>query len=217
MFDFSSPVLENLLPHEARAMLMDMGRCQTYRDGEIISERGPQPHAMSLVASGMVRFDRLFDDGRRVLLAIVRAGQNFGDQNGIAQLNLLHHATAIGETEIRHYSQEEFDRLLTVPGAMRALYYVSSFRFVQAMELLDDIRAMPPELRLAKLLLTMRESAGGQDRLDCVQEDIASLLGMSSVTLTKALGILRKSGLIETGYRQVTIKDPQTMATLLQD
>ena len=65
--------------------------------------------------------------------------------------------------------------------------------------------------------MAMRASAGGANRLECVQEDIANLLGMSTVTLTKALKALKSGGLIETGYRQVTISDTGKMHDLIAE
>lgn len=57
----------------------------------------------------------------------------------------------------------------------------------------------------------MREEAGS-DRIVCLQEDLASLVGVSTVTLAKCLAALKREGLLLTGYRHVTLTDPDRLA-----
>ncbi|MCB2073244.1 MAG: Crp/Fnr family transcriptional regulator [Novosphingobium sp.] len=217
MFDFSSPSLPGLLGQSDREFLATTGMRRSYCNGEVIHERGQTKFPMSVVVSGKVRFERLFGDGRQVLMAIASAGQNYGDQGGPDETQYTHRATAIGDTEIDHYTGEAFAALLERPEIVCALYDVATFRYGRALDLLNDVRALPAEVRVAKLLMAMRASAGGANRLECVQEDIANLLGMSTVTLTKALKALKSGGLIETGYRQVTISDTGKMHDLIAE
>jgi CRP/FNR family cyclic AMP-dependent transcriptional regulator len=60
---------------------------------------------------------------------------------------------------------------------------------------------------LAKLLLTLTSNAAAGDAVGVVQEDLASILGVSAMTLAKSLARLKREGLIETGYRQVRVPD----------
>ena len=86
-----------------------------------------------------------------------------------------------------------------------ALHRVTAARLSGSMSMAEDLRGLRREAHLAKILLALRPQADGS--IDCVQEDLAALLGTSVMTLSKGLGLLRREGLIETGYRTLRIVD----------
>ncbi len=57
----------------------------------------------------------------------------------------------------------------------------------------------------------------GPAQIKCIQEELARLTGVSSVTIGKALAFLRAEGLVESGYRQVTIRDVPRLAKWIAD
>ncbi|WP_190287048.1 helix-turn-helix domain-containing protein [Novosphingobium sp. LASN5T] len=63
----------------------------------------------------------------------------------------------------------------------------------------------------------MHHAAQGSERLDFLQEEFAGMLGISTVTLAKALRQLSRYGFIVTGYRRIRIGDPVKLATSLQE
>lgn len=212
MTDFGSPSLFNLLSAEDCEFLASLGERRRYNDGEVIHRRSDKKVSfMEVVIEGRVRFVRLTEDGQNLVMAEVNVGQNYGDSTTMMGSDRAHDAIAIGDTVIDHYSLNSFQQLLERPGIVRALYQVAAYRLTQALEYLDDIRSLGREVHLAKLLMLMRASAGGEDRLDCLQENLASQLGVSTMTLTKALRTLKREGLVETGRHQITIVDPTRM------
>ncbi len=209
MTDYAAPGLLGLLGQEDRAVLAALGKRRTFADGELIHVRGDPDAAMGVVIEGAVKLVRQLRDGRELLMVTVNPGQHYADTNSFDNNPRTHHGFAIGETIVDYYPHKIFLQLLEQPGIVRALYRVSAFRLAQAVDMLDDIRAVPPEVRLAKMLAVMRASAGGKGRIACRQDELASLLGVSAMTLAKALKTLRTEGLIETGYRSIAIVDPE--------
>lgn len=208
MTDYAAPGLLSLLAPEDRKVLAALGQRKSFSDGALIQVRGDPNAAMGIVISGAVKLVRQLRDGRQLLMVTVNPGQHYADTNTFENNPRTHHGFAIGDTVIDYYPHRVFLQLLEYPGIVRALYQVSAFRLAQAIDMLDDIRAVPPEVRLAKILAVMRVSAGGGTRIDCRQDELASLLGVSAMTMAKALKALRSEGLIETGYRSITIADP---------
>jgi len=157
----------------------------------------------------------MLDDGRQAFLSAVNVGQNFGDNTMTAGMKRAHHAIACGETVVDHFPPRAFEQLLERPGIVQALYRIAAYRLSIALEFLDAVRLLAPEIRLAKFLMAMREAAGGADQLDCLQEDLAGQLGVSTMTLAKALKAIGNRGFVKAGYRKLTITNAGEMEAWL--
>ncbi len=208
MTDYAAPGLVTLLTPADRDVLTTLGQRKSFADGELIHARGDPDAAMGVVIEGAIKLVRQLSDGRQLLVVTVNPGQHYADTNTFKNNPRTHHALAVGATVVDYYPHKVFMQLLEFPGIIRALYQISSFRLAQAIDMLDDIRAIPPEVRLGKMLAVMRVSADGDCRIESRQDELANLLGVSAMTLAKALKSLRVKGLIETGYRTITIVDP---------
>lgn len=214
MTDFGSPLLARMLEPEDLAFVQSLAVRRTYRDGEMVHDRGDDNPGMGLIVRGRVKLVTPRSNGRENFNSFVHPGQHYGDACLLDRSRRIHRAIAIGETEVDHISQEDFPRLLERPAIVRALYEIAAYRLLVLIDVVDDMRALPPEVRLAKLLFMMHRQ-DGRTRIDFLQEDLANLLGVSTVTLSKSLRTLRDAGLIDTGYRQVLIPDPSRMEAWL--
>ena len=207
--DFVVASLLDLLPPAELALIRAFSIRRTYRNGEVIHERGDVAASVGIVVSGQVRLIHIAPGGQELLINLVNPGQNYGDVLIFGKPVRTHRALAVGETAIDHIQAEAFNQLMIHPSIVRAFYAVAAQRLSQVINLLDDMRTLSPEVRLAKLLMSMVPPGGG--KVDCLQEDLASLLGVSGVTLAKALGVLRGAELVTTGYRQMHIPDPDRL------
>lgn len=207
MTDFGVPSFLDLIGPAEVKQLQALGRRCSFSDGETIHERGDKNRIFQVVISGTIKVMRLGADGQEMVVGAVNAGQNFGDPIDAAGEPRLLKAVARGETEIYQFSNEAYERLLTNLVIVRALYHIAMFRVNRAIEIISDERTLPAEVRVAKMLQSMRIARGGSQRIECVQDELAGLSGVSHVTIAKSLAVLRGEGLIETGYRQVTICD----------
>lgn len=195
------------LSEPARAWLAAVGTRRSYADGEMIHRRGDVEPSMCVVISGRVRLTRLHANGTQIFVSSIRPGQHFGDVlfHGQTPARRTHDAWAVGAVQIDHYGEAAYASLLGQPEVLLALHRIAATRLAGAIAMADDLRGLPREAHLAKVLLALRPDAGGE--ISCVQEDLAGLLGTSVMTLSKALARLRGAGLIETGYRSLRILD----------
>lgn len=189
------------------ALVTSRATRRKYRDGEIVHERGESRPTMGVVIAGKIKLTYPCRDGQENFSGLIHTGQNYGDAMLLHGESHAHRAIAIGETIIDHLDRAAFEDLLDHPGIVRAFYRVVSFRLNVVLDMLDDMRTLTPEMRLAKLIVTMHASQGSP-RLDFLQEDFAGMLGVSSVTLAKALRQLEQRGFVEAGYRHIRISDP---------
>lgn len=70
-----------------------------------------------------------------------------------------------------------------------------------------DARTLPPIDRIGKALGYAVNANGGEPVMKCRQEDLAQLLGLSGVTVSKALAELQRCGAVELGYRAIRVID----------
>lgn len=208
MAELAGRALLDLLDADAIAWLASLGQRRRYADGETIHMRGDPDATMCIVIAGSVRMVRQRADGRRDFISLLTPGQHFADVLMFrSRAARTHDAVAVGDVTIDHYDPAAFGQLLDHPAILRALYQTTAARLSGAMTMIDDLRSMPPEAHLAKLLLHMSSRAGTSD-IKCLQEDLAALMGISAMTLAKSLALLKREGLVETGYRRVTLTDP---------
>lgn len=212
----SVPRLSELLPPAEWALVKSLAIRRKYRDGELIHERGDRDNSVGIVIAGRVKLINPRSDGLEVFSGLIHTGQNYGDAALLHGQVRQHRAVAIGETTIDHLESAVFNRLLDNAAIARAFYIVASFRLSVSLALLDDMRTLAPEVRLARLIIRMHQAAGDCDRLDFLQEEFAGMLGISTVTLAKALRQLTRHGFIATGYRHIRIIDPGKLAAWLQ-
>lgn len=208
MSAFGSPSLLKLLTKDECAALERLGNRVTYGSGELVHDRGDIGTALGIVVSGRVNFFRTQASGALVFVSAVETGQNFGDVMSIANSNRTHHAVADGQTVIDNFSHAMLDIILRDhPAITLALYKVASHRLKTAIDMLDDARMLKTEVRLAKMLRRMVTDPSPMVAIPVMQEVLCQILGLSSVSIAHALKSLGRQALVETGYRQIVIRD----------
>lgn len=217
MTDFGSPDLLALLAPSEAELLRSLSRRRRYRDGETVHERGDPDLRMGLVVKGCVKLMRLNRNGEIAFALTVNAGQNYGDTVTLDRFERTHQAVAVGETEIDFLSADALNFILeNEPKIVAALYRVAAHRLIAAVDMIDDMRMLKIEARLAKYILKMLEESEKSDRIECLQDELAKLLGVSSVTIAKGLRVLAGKGLIKTGYRHILVPNPERLQEWLK-
>ena len=97
------------------------------------------------------------------------------------------------------------------PGMAMAMlkYLAGTVRLLSAH--VDDMAFRPAEWRVAQYLLS---AASGQDQVSCTQEEIASSISVSRVTVSRILNQFSRRGLVALGYRSISLLDRRTLETL---
>lgn len=210
-------VLFDLLSPEARQWLASQGHRRSYEDGGLIHVRGDPELAMGLVVSGKVKLYRLRPNGAHTFVSMIKAGAHYGDIVLFRGKERTHDAMAIGPTVVDHYSRAAFARMLENVEVVTALYRITAIRLGRAMAMSDDLRVLPRDVHLAKVLFNQWRQRGNHDWIVCVQEDLAGMIGVTTMTLSKSLARLRDAGLIETGYRKIRINNGDVLKAWLKN
>jgi len=201
-----SPRLEDLLSPQCNDKLRSAARTRRYRDGQVIQHRGEEKLGVSIVRSGSVRMGIIGRDGSFITTSVMGRGQTFGEFTLFAGLPRTHDITAEGDCEIDNIPAAEFFRLFdSEPELAKALLTISLVRSHNLLELLDDLRRLPLIVRVGKFLLHGANTATGTATVKLKQDELAYMLGVTRVSMGKALKELAQQTLIERGYGQITV------------
>lgn len=202
----------DLLSDPVREQVAKAGSVIRYQDGQLIHNRGDQKPGISIVVSGAVQVGVYGADGTFVMTSILGPGQTFGEFTLFANLPRTHDITASGETQINQITALAFERLYEEQQQIsRALLTTSLVRTHRLLEMMDAIRRLPMRERTAKVLFTLLQTAGGEQSFDYRQSELAYALGVSRTSLNSALKQLRALGLVETGYGQINVPEPERL------
>ena len=200
--------LADLLPDDVMDRIRAAGADMVYSDGQLVQERGETWKGISIVRSGQVVAGNVGDDGSFLVSALLRKGECFGEFTLFLGLARSHSLWAQGRTEITHVKAPAFLALFdSEPQIPRALLTMTLLRNYEMLDFLDAQRRLSLTARIARLLLAASDASTGETVVACRQEDLAFMLGVSRVSVGKALKKMQAGGLVAPGYGTIRLLD----------
>lgn len=198
-----------MLSDAEQVTLHAAGRARTYPDKGILCLEGDDSTHVFVLVEGWVKIITRAEDGRERLAGLRGDGDIVGD---IAQIAGHRTATvqALGTVRTLIVGAGPFGSFLdTHAGASRAcrLAMAEHERTAQRAQRSMALDSGPE--RLAALLLDL-DGTG----VPLSQEDLASLIGASRSTVTRALADWRSRKIISTDQRRIQILDPAALTRL---
>jgi CRP-like cAMP-binding protein len=212
----------DVLPSHVREALLAAGTRVRFSDGQMVQNRGSPAAELVVVLKGHVRMMTLCADGSELLSGILGPGQQFNEVTLFAHATRTHDAVAVGDTELLVLNAVCYRQFaLDHPEIIQALLVSNVQRVHQLVELLNDVRALPKTVVLARILYKNAWSLGGAEAksvdLDIAQDDIAMFLGISRVYLNRIFSQLSEAGLIALSYRKVRVLDMALLDQWIHD
>jgi CRP/FNR family cyclic AMP-dependent transcriptional regulator len=150
------------LPFDSKILLTQIGDGRTiidYTKGQIIFAQGDPADAIFYIQKGKVKLTVVSKPGREAVLAILGAGDFFGESCLAAQPLCMKAATAIGDSTIIRVEKKAMIRLLRQEPAFSELFMMHLlFRNIRIEEDLVDQLFNSSEKRLARILLLLANS-----------------------------------------------------------
>jgi CRP/FNR family transcriptional regulator/CRP/FNR family cyclic AMP-dependent transcriptional regulator len=200
------------LPAEMLEDLHSRIRRRSFQKGAIIFHRDDPGSILYLLTRGRVRITMMSSVGAELTLAILHAGDCFGE------LALLHGgertatAVALEPTETLTLRSEDFLSVLQAyPDAAMTVLRVLAQRLTATNELLLASCYLDVPGRLARKLLELTESDGVATddgiriELSLTQQALATLLGASRESTGRALNEFRERGLLRLENQRIVI------------
>lgn len=186
---------------------------QHYDEGQLIYLQDTEPAHFYYLLSGRVRSFISDQDGTERTLTLYPAGSLFGEASFFDDCPRVSSAVAADPCEIISIDRDTVTRAIARDPdlAMALLKYLA--RTVRMLsDHVDDITFRPADQRVASFLLAQETGSGGT--LACTQDEIASAVGASRVTVSRVLSRFSKKGWVETGYRLLRLVDRNALERL---
>lgn len=160
--------------------------------------------------AGRVKVSSLRDDGREAILAVVEAGNWFGEISLFDHRPRTHDATAIGLVDMLSMPRAAFEALMRREDFSRAMARLLSERIRSLYGMLEDATLRSTRARVARRLMLLAHGdvthADTARRVVEVSQDaLAMMLGITRQTLSKELKALERAGAVALGYGQIEI------------
>jgi len=193
------------LPEAIRSDLLARGQVRNFARGQIIQQRGDEAKEFWFIETGSVQVGRYGIDGRLTLFALIGAGDTFGELAFLGEFPRTVDAIAGSDCRLIRIGQSELQSLMdSDPAVIGLLLKTMALTVQESFDLIEFSRNLSVPQRLAQALLQL---SGDRPQVRVTQQDLADLVGVSRVSLGKAVAKLEQAGMIEPGYGSVTIRD----------
>ncbi|HET8568867.1 MAG TPA: Crp/Fnr family transcriptional regulator [Candidatus Limnocylindria bacterium] len=197
------------LPPEQLEELSRSLQRRTVRAGKAIFRQDDPGSSLFIIESGVVKVQRTSPDGKEVILAILGAGDFFGE------LALLdgepRSADAIAKDDSVLLTLERDDFLRYIEKDMRVatkLLAALSRRLRRTDQLVQDAAFLDVPARLARALLQLEGTEAAQG---LTQSELAAMVGASRESVNRWLQFFRRRGLVEYSGGAIRVLQPDEL------
>tara|TARA_X000000368_G_scaffold398747_1_gene369086 strand:- start:189 stop:872 length:684 start_codon:yes stop_codon:yes gene_type:complete len=185
-----------------------------YDNGNYIFLEDSDGEQCFFVLEGSVKVTRLSKDGREVILAMLNEGDFFGEMSLLDGESRSANVIALEKTEVLTLDRRDFlDVVNDYPQIAVQLLKELAGRLRKSDRQIASLSLSDAEKRIALCIIRFADEQGviqnGKVSIPKtpIQQDIANMAGTSRETVSRALSILEKEGLIARNGRELMILD----------
>ena len=189
-------------------------RSRHYQRGEVIFHEDDPGDRMHIIVEGSVKISVTSEDGREKNIALFKPAECFGEMPLLDGSRRSATATAMETLETLVLMRDDFQDFLTEnPQVAAEITNLLARRLRNVNQMLVDTAFLDVPTRVAKQLLALAGSyAGDADPSEprvvpLGQDELASLVGASRETVSRALTSYRRMGILTTSHRRIVISD----------
>ena len=172
--------------------MFDVARERGYPKNSVILFEDDPGDALYVVVGGRVKVVLIGEDGKEVILSVLKDGDFFGEMALIDDEPRSAHVIAMEDTDLLVLRREDFQRCLEGQPRMA----------------LSLLRALSGRLRKAEFLLELAEEGDGETiSRNVTHRTIAQMIGSSRETVSRTFRNLADNGLIEVSQQAIVIRD----------
>lgn len=206
------------LPQALRERVISRASVRSYDKGQFLSLEGCPPKGLFAVLEGQVQLVVAMGNGDEGLVHVAGPGFWFGELAVLTGNPAVVSAIAHSPVRALLLSKPQFDLIVEEdPRSFRYFAELAFERYATLAHAFAEFQASTPDARLRRRLAALvrlrRSDRTGHDNvaLDVTQADLSRMIGVSRQTLNRLLGQLQERGLIELGFRKITIPDPRRL------
>lgn len=191
-------------------------KTRQFKKNQVIYYEGDKGNGLFLVLSGRVKTVKLAEDGRELMTGMFSADSYLGIQALLANEPFNDTATALEDSALCLIPKDSLEKLLN-------LYPNVGKEFIKL--LANDIREKEEQLlqlaynsvrkRLADAILRLNKQPGNNnDEFKITREDLASMAGMATETVSRTLSDFKDEGLIDKKGSTIHVLNPTKLAKM---
>jgi CRP/FNR family cyclic AMP-dependent transcriptional regulator len=221
----SIPLFEGLTPDQL-ALIAGKARQRTYKAEESIVRQDDPGETLYIVLNGIVKISMIGTDGNEVFLAVLAAGENFGELSLIDSQFRSADVVTQEETTLMSIDRATFNELIaTVPPFSMNLLRILAHRTRRANVRIHAHCTLDVFGLVARQLLEFAELYGVTQPDDSVlipirltQGDIGDLVGASRERVNQVMGHFREKKMISVDPKtyRITVFKPEELRKRLQ-
>ncbi len=203
--------------------LLEISRLRRYQAGQIIYMQGERSRYFYFVGQGKVKVSIFRQNGSEKILAIQESNTFFGESGAFDRFPYFATATALEDSDINLISIDDTEALIKVYPKVSLLIITAIIRKLRLLGLqVEDLSFLDAQKRVAHILLKLMQEVGEPSergiliKKKITHEDLASITGLSRVTVTNVLNHLHRSKLIAKGRLRFTILDREKLESFLE-
>ncbi len=209
------PFLAVLTVTDRRALAAAANR-RRFGRGEAIFHKDERGESLYIIEEGSVRIYLPSPQGADLTLAVLGAGDFFGEMALLDGGPRSASATALRETATLVLGRADFTAVLqSRPQSAMAVLAAVAQRLREADEMAGDLAFLDVGGRVAKKLLELAAAHGVQRpegtllELPLTQEGLANMVGVTRESVNRHLSTLRRQGVIAREGRRFLIRDAE--------
>jgi CRP/FNR family cyclic AMP-dependent transcriptional regulator len=206
------------LDEPTRRELLELGVRRSAKPSQVILREGTEDDHIIVLENALTKVTVSMTDGRQALLDVRVSGDVVGEISALNGTPRSATVTTCRRSAIRIVRRADFRAFLRAfPDTALEIAGIVADRLRWANRRRVDFASYPVRVRLARVLWEIttayghREAAGIVVDIQLTQAELATLCGAAEITLQKALRDLRESGTVTTGYRQIVVRDIDTL------
>lgn len=197
-------------------------------DGELWISRTDKANGLAIIVQGGLRSTTYTEEGREYVFSIMKKGDIWGLVSTIGGTFNSNDVYAYGETTILSIRRQTVLRLMDCRvDFTRCLLSILCHRLRMSNLVLEDRALKPIEVRLARLLMSLRgnepadvnRNADGSsvESIEVTQDTLAKILGCTRPTVNKQLKKLELGGTVKVEYGRIFLINPHALRQLSGD
>lgn len=182
-----------------------LGQESVYPKGSILLRLGDVSTRLYYLHSGTIYCYRASCD--KMNLSYVQKKGFFGERWYFSQLKSTDEMVVEEESRITIFHNDAIEKILENPTATRKILYTLSLKCIYGNYLADSIRNKNVKERLEEFINQQFEETGAQNSLslNLSQKELAALLGVHPVSVSRAFSEMKKEMNIKTSKNRIVI------------
>jgi CRP/FNR family cyclic AMP-dependent transcriptional regulator len=214
--DYSISKFVTFAGDEVIKAIREQAEVRVFKKGTEIENRGEPVDHFYVIEEGLVQLGINGSDGSRFNLTRLGSGHTFGETAFYLNSTVIHDARAKTDVTLLRLDRPVIDCLMEESIEFsKALVAVACMRLQTTLDHIGDTLGMPLKARVAKRILSVSEGAQSENIIILKQVELAHSLGVSRVSIGKALKQLKMEGHLSLGYGKIEIIDRDKLEALV--